>query len=164
MNQIQKRLEYIIKEEKVNATEDGIKALMRLAKGDMRKVLNMLQATHMGFNLVNEENVYLSTGNPLPRQIKSIVEVMLNEDFNVAYKEVSSMTVRDGLAISDILRDVHLYLSHIKLDNDILIHLYQQMSNIEYRLSKGATDKIQISALVAAFQLAREKIATSMED
>ena len=46
---------------RVNITEDGKQALLRLAKGDMRRALNILQATHAAFDLVNENNVYSCT-------------------------------------------------------------------------------------------------------
>lgn len=37
------RLEYVIKQEKINATDDGKEALYNLSGGDMRRVLNILQ-------------------------------------------------------------------------------------------------------------------------
>ncbi|TMW42020.1 hypothetical protein DOY81_012902 [Sarcophaga bullata] len=45
--QILPRLDKIITLENLNVTEDGKKALMTLSKGDMRKVLNVLQSTSM---------------------------------------------------------------------------------------------------------------------
>merc|ERR1739848_117288 len=56
--QILPRLEHVCQEETVNITEDGKKALITLAGGDMRKVLNVLQSCSMAFDLVNEDNVY----------------------------------------------------------------------------------------------------------
>lgn len=38
----------------------------------------------MAYEEVNEENVYLCTGNPLPSDIRNIVNWMLNEDFSSA--------------------------------------------------------------------------------
>ena len=40
----------------------------------------------MAFDEVNEHNVYLCTGQPLPIDISKIVEWMLNEDFSTAYQ------------------------------------------------------------------------------
>lgn len=50
--------------------------------------LMYFQATHMAFPVVNEENVYLCTGNPLPSDIYQIVQWMLNEDFATAYSNI----------------------------------------------------------------------------
>lgn len=43
MEQVMPRLEYIIKEEQLSITEDGKKALFKLSKGDMRRIINILQ-------------------------------------------------------------------------------------------------------------------------
>jgi len=133
--------------------------LIRLAKGDMRKVLNVLQATQMASNIVNEETVYACTGNPLPKDIQHIITLMLNEDFNEAFGKTKAMQTEKGLALQDIIRDMHMYLSHIDLHDEVLIDLYSKLAEIEYRLTKGSSDKIQLGALVAAFQMARNSIA-----
>ena len=45
-----------------------------------------LQSTSVAFEEVNEHNVYLTTGQPLPTDIAKIVEWMLNENFSAAYQ------------------------------------------------------------------------------
>jgi diphthamide synthase subunit DPH2 len=45
-----------------------------------------VQSTAVAFEEVNERNVYLCTGQPLPTDIAKIVEWMLNEDFSTAYQ------------------------------------------------------------------------------
>ena len=40
----------------------------------------------MAYDDITEQNVYLCTGKPLPSDIKTIVEVLLNTDFATAYK------------------------------------------------------------------------------
>lgn len=75
---------------------------MKLARGDMRKVVNILQvgrsicgrrtsshpvsmqATSMAFPEVSEDNVYLCTGNPLPADVKQILSWLLNSPFSEA--------------------------------------------------------------------------------
>lgn len=70
----------------LNVTEDGKKALMVLSKGDMRKVLNVLQSTSMAFDEVNEDSVYTCVGHPLRRDIERILETLLScKSFEDAY-------------------------------------------------------------------------------
>lgn len=45
----------------------------------------------MGYGVVNEENVYICTGNPLQSDIQSIVDWMLNDSFTDAYKSIFSV-------------------------------------------------------------------------
>lgn len=50
---------------------------MTLSKGDMRKVINVLQSTSMAFDVVNEDNVYTCVGHPLRSEIEHILETLL---------------------------------------------------------------------------------------
>ena len=43
-------------------TEDGRQALLDLAHGDMRRVINILQSTSMAFDVVSEEALYTCVG------------------------------------------------------------------------------------------------------
>lgn len=90
--QISSRLNDIVRAENVNSTEDGKRALMELAAGDMRRVLNLLQSTHMAYPVVNEENVYLTAGAALPAVIQSIFNSLLNDTFENAHKLLSNVS------------------------------------------------------------------------
>lgn len=72
----------------VKVTDDGKNALITLSGGDMRRVLNVLQSTWLAFGLVNEQNVYSCVGHPLPTDIKSIINWLLNENYQVAYTSI----------------------------------------------------------------------------
>merc|ERR1739838_760402 len=70
--QILPRLNYVIEQEKVDVSDCGRKALLALAGGDMRKVLNILQSTNMAYDKVTEDYVYTCVGHPLRSDITSI--------------------------------------------------------------------------------------------
>ena len=60
---------------------------MTLSKGDMRKVLNVLQSTSMAFDEINEDNVYTCVGHPLRKDIERILESLLStESYEKAYE------------------------------------------------------------------------------
>ncbi|XP_021364751.1 replication factor C subunit 5-like [Mizuhopecten yessoensis] len=142
----------------VNITGDGMKAVVTLASGDMRRALNILQCTHMAYDCVSENNVYTCVGHPLRRDIENIVNWVLNEGFTVAYNNIFDLKTAKGLALQDILREVHLYVHRIDLPVHVKMHLLEKMADIEYRLASGTSEKIQLSSLIAAFQVARDLI------
>lgn len=75
----------------VKISEDGIKALLVLSGGDMRKVLNTLQSTWLAYRDVTEDNVYTCVGHPLRSDINLILNWLLNEnDFAVCFKSILS--------------------------------------------------------------------------
>ena len=84
--QVESRLNYVIQQEKVNITPDGLHAIMKLAGGDMRKSLNVMQACHLAYDVINENNVYACTGNPLPSDMKLMLNVLNNEPIKKAFE------------------------------------------------------------------------------
>ena len=80
----------------MKVTADGVDSVVALSQGDMRRALNILQSTSMAHDEVNEETVYLCTGQPLPTDIAQIVEWMLNLDYSTAYKSMPLITTCDG--------------------------------------------------------------------
>ncbi|XP_064583117.1 replication factor C subunit 5 isoform X1 [Zonotrichia leucophrys gambelii] len=178
------RLQHVIQEEGVDVTEDGMKALVTLSSGDMRRALNILQSTSMAFGKVTEENVYTCTGHPLKSDIANILDWMLNQDFSTAYRKIMELKTLKGLALQDILTEIHLFvhrggerlqmilerpnsplpftecflLSTVDFPPSIRIQLLIKLADIEYRLAAGTSEKIQLSSLIAAFQVTRDLV------
>ncbi|KAL0314333.1 UNVERIFIED_CONTAM: Replication factor C subunit [Sesamum angustifolium] len=145
----------------LDVPENGLKALVRLSNGDMRKALNILQSTHMASQQISEEAVYLCTGNPLPMDIEQISYWLLNEPFTTSCKRISEIKTRKGLALVDIVREVTMFVFKIKMPPDVRIHLINEMAEIEYRLSLACNDKLQLGSLVAAFTRARASLVAA---
>ncbi|NXC91845.1 RFC5 factor, partial [Cercotrichas coryphoeus] len=178
------RLQHVIQEEGVDVTEDGMKALVTLSSGDMRRALNILQSTSMAFGKVTEENVYTCTGHPLKSDIANILDWMLNQDFSTAYHKITELKALKGLALQDILTEIHLFvhrggdrlwmilerpdlplaltgcflLSTVDFPPSIRMQLLIKLADIEYRLAAGTSEKIQLSSLIAAFQVTRDLV------
>jgi len=162
-DQIMPRLEHVAEQEAVPITEDGKKALIRLAKGDMRKVINILQSCSMAFEVVNEDNVYTCVGHPLTSDITNIVTWSLNEDFTTAYTNIDKLRTMKGLSLQDILTEVHLYIHRIDLPADVRIRLLIKLSELEQRLLAGTSERIQLGSFISAFQVTREMIKAEAE-
>lgn len=158
---ISERLKHVIKAEMLDVPENGLKALVRLCNGDMRKALNILQSTHMASQQITEETVYLCTGNPLPKDIEQISYWLLNESFSTSYKRISEIKTRKGLALVDIVREVTMFVFKIKMPADVRILLINEMADIEYRLSLACNDKLQLGSLIAAFTRARVSLVAA---
>merc|ERR1719273_1708584 len=87
------RLKQIGDIESVDMDEDALQAIIKLAEGDMRKCLNVLQSCHMSYDRVTRQNVYLCTGAPLPEEIEKLLGILLNEPFSVAYKALKKSSL-----------------------------------------------------------------------
>ncbi|XP_076845930.1 replication factor C subunit 5 [Brachyhypopomus gauderio] len=154
------RLEHVIQQESIDITPDGMKAIVTLSVGDMRRSLNILQSTHMAYGKVNEETVYTCTGHPLRSDIANILDWALNKDFSTAYKQILQLKTLKGLALHDILTEVHLLIHRVDFSPSIRMDLLIKLADIEYRLASGTNEKIQLSSMVSAFQAVRDLVVS----
>ncbi|CAH0398300.1 unnamed protein product [Chilo suppressalis] len=162
-SQIVPRLKEIAAAEGVNMSEDGVKALLTLSGGDMRKVLNTLQSTWLAYRDVTEDKVYTCVGHPLRTDINAIINWLLNEnDFAACFKHIQDVKLAKGLALSDILTEVHTIIQRLKLPPEVLIDLLIKMSESEARLSSGCSERVELAALIAGFQAARDQVKVEL--
>lgn len=162
--QVVDTLERIAKQEKVKYDQEGLLSIHRLANGDLRKCIMILQGTSMSFKEVNEENVYFCTGYPLRKDINLIADSLLNEGFVKSFEKIQKIKEEKGYSLIDIIRDLHTYVMRIKVNQDVKMFLVEKMADIEYKLSFGTMERIQLSALVGAFQLARTVVGSETKN
>ncbi|CAG8498493.1 10295_t:CDS:10 [Ambispora gerdemannii] len=156
LDQVESRLNLIIEAENVNITSEGKHALMKLAGGDMRKALNVLQSCHAAYDQIDANAVYSCTGNPEPQNIKDIVEAMSGDEFTAAHSTIMKIKTEKGIALQDIITDIYKYLETYQLPANVRIYLLDNLASIDYRLAKGGTEKFQVSALLGTFKNALE--------
>ncbi|CAH7675323.1 replication factor C subunit 3/5 [Phakopsora pachyrhizi] len=154
--EIRRRIDHVAHSEDVTISEEGKKALLSLCKGDMRRVLNVMQACHSGYGKVDEDAVYECTGSPHPKLIEEIVSSMMNEEFQTSYKRIQDIKMNYGLALQDIISGVYDFLRTVVFERAAQAYILDQLSQIEYRLSMGGTEKVQLSSLLGSFKIAVE--------
>ncbi|KAI9346703.1 DNA replication factor [Pilaira anomala] len=155
---IEDRLKHVIEAEHVNITDDGKEALLRLSKGDMRRALNILQACHASYDRIDETAVYNCTGHPDPKVIDRIARSLMSEEFTTVYTKIEEIKKESGIALQDIITDLHTYTGVIDYPPKSRILLLKNLSQLEYRLSEGANENIQLGALVSTFKQAQENL------
>lgn len=109
--QILPRLDYIIDAERLTATDEAKSALISLADGDMRRVINTLQSTAMAFDgVVSQENVYKCCGQPTEEDIEEIFSILTDKSKEVkdVYDYILSFQYNKGLALQDLINRIHL--------------------------------------------------------
>ena len=150
------KVRQVATEEGVEITEDAIQALVRLSGGDMRRVMNVLQSTAMAFKQVDEDAIYSCTGLPRPHEISDVVRWLCGSPFSECFKNIRQMQQLRGHSLADLLRGVYELTRKLSLSQESLAYLVECMADIEYRLSSGCSEKVQLSSLVGAFIMVRE--------
>ncbi|ODQ54700.1 DNA replication factor [Saitoella complicata NRRL Y-17804] len=145
---VRHRVDHVIEAEGVKITDDGREALLKLSKGDMRRALNVLQACHAAYPNTSEEEVYACVGNPHPADLSLILNSMMSEEFYTSLRTITEIKTLKGLALQDILGGVYEQLEGVGLPVQVRVTVLERLAEIEYRLSTGSTEKIQLSAMI----------------
>lgn len=152
MTEVEKRVDNVVDAESVKLTPDGKKALLKLSKGDMRRALNVLQACHAAYDTIGETEIYNCTGSPHPSDIETIVNSMLSDEFTTSYQMVNALKTERGLALQDLLAGAFEYVETIDFKPHARVYLLDFLATLEHRISTGASEKIQLSAMIGAFK------------
>ncbi|KAI8051976.1 putative RFC3-DNA replication factor C, 40 kDa subunit [Syncephalis plumigaleata] len=164
IDQITSRLDMIVNKEGINITDTGKQALLRVSHGDMRRVLNILQACYAAFDAIDDTVIYQCTGQPLPADIEYILHSLLNDEFSTAHSKINQIRIDKGLALTDIITEIHEYLGNTELPKETRIYLLDHLAEVEHRLSSGANESIQLSTMLGHFKIAMEIAATNVSN
>lgn len=152
---VKARLKYIANEENISINEDGLDALVYVSRGDMRKAVNSLQAAAFLDQNIDRETVFQITSTAHPDDIKKLIETAVSGKFFEA-RELLQKTVFDqGLSADDVLGQIYRALFDLELTDSEMIYLIDKLGEIDFRITEGANEKLQLEALIAHFSLMR---------
>jgi replication factor C small subunit len=150
---IKKFIDRIVKGEKLKITDDAIKAIIYLSEGDLRKVANLLQASAALGEKITEDIVYEVASQAKPADVKQMLELALKGNFEDARKRLQDMLLRQGLSGEDIIREIHRQIYSLDISEEAKVQLIEKCGEIDFRISEGGDDLIQLTALLAQFLL-----------
>ncbi|MGC8812415.1 MAG: replication factor C small subunit [Candidatus Aenigmatarchaeota archaeon] len=148
---VKKFIERIVTGEKLKITEDGIKAVIEICEGDLRKVANLLQAAASLGKKIDEDTVYDVASRAKPTDVKDMLELTLKGKFEEARKKLQDLLLRQGLSGSDIIAEIHRQIYSLNIPEDLKIKLVEKCGEYEFRLSMGGNELIQLESLLAHF-------------
>ena len=154
---IKKFILRIVEGEKLKISDDAIEAVIYLSEGDLRKVTNLLQASAILSEKITEDVVYDVASQAKPDDVKDMLEAAIKGKFEEARKMLQNMLLRQGLAGSDVIREIHRQLYSLEISEEEKVKLIEKTGEYEFRLSEGSSDLIQLEALLAQFLIVGKK-------
>ncbi len=146
------RLKYIANQEKLEIPEDKMEEffdiLFFISGGDLRKAINTLQmsvALELLENLDINEILKIS-GFVDEKTLENLIHVFQAKDFKKAREIISSIESFDS---RNFIRQLLTILPEINIDTKNKNLLYALIGDIDYRISQGADEHIQILALIS---------------
>jgi len=155
---LESRLRFIAGKEKATVTDDGVKAILELCEGDMRRMINTLQAAAALGKKVDEKIVYAVAGRAHPLEVQEMLKFALQGKFVEAREKLRSMLIEYGLSGIDIVKQIHQEILGLNLPEPLKPQLADIVGEVDFRLSQGADEEVQLSALLARLALVGEQI------
>ncbi|MEA2054617.1 MAG: replication factor C small subunit [Candidatus Thermoplasmatota archaeon] len=146
---IKKYLEEIANIEGLKITEDGMKALLYVARGDLRKAINALQTSATLSKRIDAEIVYRTTATAKPEEAKKVMETALRGNFMAAREILDKMLIDYGLSGEDIIKGMYSALFDLPIPEKTKAVMVEKIGDAEFHIVEGSNERIQIEALLA---------------
>ena len=160
-NQIIERLEYISKAENLNINRSAIESIVYFAEGDLRKAINILQASASTTDKITEENIQEIVSKAKPQDVRKIVRMALNGDFIGARDLLREVMLIQGTSGEDMVTQIYQEVTRMSMENliedDIYIDLIQNIGEYDFRIREGSNPRILLEALLSKF-LSKAKV------
>ncbi len=142
-------LREISNHENVQLTDAGLDAIYDAFGGDLRRAINSLQAAASLGRSIDDETVYSVIGRANPMDVRAMITTAMKGDFVGARKQLRDMILKYGVAGSDIIRQIHIEIFRSQLPENWKVKLADVVGEIDFRLTQGADEEVQLSALLA---------------
>jgi replication factor C small subunit len=151
---VEKRIRLIAEKENLQIEDRAIESLYEDSEGDCRRIINLLQATAAVANNITSDLVDTLSSTAKPGDVKIVLEYALSGDFLKAKEKLLDVMLRDSVSGSDIIKSIQKEIWGLAVDPEIKVRLTEKTGEIEFRLTEGSDEFIQLEALLASFVLA----------
>ncbi|MEM0218481.1 MAG: replication factor C small subunit [Desulfurococcaceae archaeon] len=153
------RLMYICQNENIKCYDKALELIYELSEGDMRKAINILQSA-AAISDVTEEAVFKVVGLAHPREVREMLQLALAGNFLEARRKLRDLMITYGLSGLDIIKQIHreVFSTELKIPEDLKILIADYAGEIQFRLTEGADDEVQLNAFLARLALIGRKL------
>jgi replication factor C small subunit len=148
------KLSGIAKQENITLDKKAIDAIIYVSMGDMRKSINIMQAASSLEKDVSEETVFNVSSRAKPTEIKEMILLALKGEFIEARKKLDALMYDYGMSGEDVILQLYretMEMPKEELDEKTKIALVDIIGEYNFRMVEGASERIQLEALLAQF-------------
>ena len=146
-------IEKIAEEEKLKIDEKTKDALYEISEGDCRRLENILQSCAAITNHLTEDLIHSMASVAKPKEIREVLELALNNKFIEARNKLLDLMLNYGLAGIDVIKQIQKEILELNVDNKSKMILIEKCGEIEFRMTEGSDEFVQLEALLSQFAL-----------
>jgi replication factor C small subunit len=131
---------------------------MRAAEAETAaKGSSALQAAALLGDTVDEETIYQITSTAKPEEIRKFIATAIEGDFLAARGMLDDLLLSKGLSGQDVVVQIHRAMLDLDIADKEKVRLIDRIGEIDFRMTEGANERIQLEALLAYFSLSTSK-------
>ncbi|MBI2139010.1 replication factor C small subunit [Candidatus Woesearchaeota archaeon] len=147
-------VEKIAHDEGLTISQDAREALIDVAEGDCRRLATVLQGCAAMGSTISKEEVYSLASVAEPKEIRQVMELALANKFIEAREKLLDTMLQYGLSGLEVIKQIQKEVLNLGIPDRKKLQLIGYCGEIEFRLSEGSDEFIQLEALLAQTALA----------
>ncbi|MFW5745986.1 MAG: replication factor C small subunit [Nanoarchaeota archaeon] len=147
-------IERVAARESLTVTDSAKDAIYHVSGGDCRRAENILQSCASIQKDIDEELIYSLSSAAKPTEIREILALALKKDFHGARKLLLDTMLKHGLSGIDIIKQIQPEVWKLDVPDRVKIRLVDRCGEVEFRMTEGSDEYVQLEALLAYFMLA----------
>ncbi|MDI6737521.1 MAG: LAGLIDADG family homing endonuclease [Nanoarchaeota archaeon] len=144
-------IESIAKEEKLQLNDGAKKALVEMADGDVRKLVNIMQSCAALGTCISESGVYNIASLAEPKEILEVLKRAYAGDFANARSGLLDVQLKYGLSGIDLIKQIQKEVWNLDAKDPEKLRMIEKCAEIEFRMVEGSDEFVQLEALLASF-------------
>jgi replication factor C subunit 3/5 len=149
------RLKEICNAENIKYDDElTLKTVIQLGNRDMRKMLNLLEATLMSSpndNYITINDVYTTAGLPSLKEFNQLLSDINNKKVSLGkiYNNVNKERLTKGYSVQDLINMLHDKTNNNNtISDEQLRNCYKKLSQIDFILRKGGNDEVVLQSFI----------------
>ncbi|MGM5484184.1 MAG: replication factor C small subunit [Nanobdellota archaeon] len=150
---IKEIIDNIENKEDLKVNDDAKKALIEISSGDCRRAENILQSCSVISKTITEDIVRSLAASAKPAEIIDILNMALENKFIESRTLLLDTMLKYGLAGSDMIKQIQKSIWELDIDNKIKVKLIDKCGDIEFRMTEGSDEYLQLESFLAYVSL-----------
>ncbi len=146
----ERHFDNVCKQESVSIDEYGMRALIKVSNGDLRRGMNLLQLCAVSGKPINEDVVFKYSDSPLTAGVRSMVSLALDDKYVKARDLLRNLLTSEQYSPSDVILQVQREIANRPLNDSKMRHIMERISVIDHRMVQGKNPHIHLTALLAS--------------
>ncbi len=145
----------IAKDEGLHLDGAARDALFEVSGGDVRRMENVLQSVASTANgKISEKEVFSTISFAKPKEVADILALCVKGKFVDARKKLLEVMLNNGLSGLDMIKQLYREILNLEIDNRKKMQLIERCGEIEFRMTEGSDEYLQLETLLASVVLA----------